>query len=74
MTAAAVVPPAAPGVLAVLGRYRKAIGALLGSLSAWGLASYQDGYSQDEWWALVAVVGTFIGVWAAPNNSEELGT
>lgn len=50
-------------------RYRKSIAALLGALSTWGIASYEGGYSQGEWWALVGVVGTVVAVWGIPNDT-----
>ena len=53
----------------MLVKYRKSIVAAIGTLVAWGLSATTDGHvTIAEWWGLVAVVGTVLGVWGIPND------
>lgn len=59
-----------------MGRYRKTIAALLGTLVTWLTASALDtqgnfdfGHINGiEWLALIAAVGTVLGVYGTPND------
>jgi hypothetical protein len=45
--------------------WKKAIIALLGGVSAWGVTASPDGIQNQEWYGLAGVVATALGVaWA----------
>jgi len=52
-----------------MSRYFKAIAALLGAVSTWGItAAADDAISTVEWFGLVGALGTVIAVYAVPND------
>lgn len=54
-------------------RYLKAIAALIGGVSAWGLTAASDNAIQmAEWFGLVGVLATALAVLAVPNSQEEM--
>lgn len=50
--------------------YAKAIAALFGSVSTWGIAVAPDGINSAEWFGLLGVIGTVMAVYAIPNKTE----
>lgn len=60
-----------------LGRYRKTVAAFLGTVVTWATASCLDAAGNFdlghvngiEWLALVAAMGTVLGVYGTPNDS-----
>lgn len=53
--------------------YAKAIAALFGAISAWGITAIQDGIDGAEWFGLLGVLGTVLLVWATPNAPQDNG-
>lgn len=55
-----------------MSRYIKAIIALLGGVSAWGITAVSDGssISAAELFGLLGVLATSLGVYAFPNQEE----
>lgn len=55
-------------------RYVKAIIALLGGISAWGITAVSDGtsISAAEMFGLLGVFATSLGVYAFPNQEDPL--
>lgn len=49
----------------------KAIAALLGAVSVWGITAMEDSaVTGVEWFGLVAALGTVFAVWAVPNEEQ----
>jgi hypothetical protein len=53
--------------------YTKAIVALLGGIATWGATAVTDGISANEWFGLLAVIATALGVFAFPNTPQGEG-
>lgn len=55
-----------------MSRYAKALVALLGALSTWGITAAEDGaYSQVELWGALLAAVTALGVYAWPNRPPD---
>lgn len=55
-----------------MNQYLKAIAALLGGIAGWGITATTDGViSMTDWFGLVAVFATALGVFAVENAPAE---
>lgn len=55
-------------------RYMKTIAALLGSIATWGVAAGEDGIlTMVEYFGLLGVLATVVGVYAIPNTPPDGG-
>ena len=48
--------------------YAKCLVALLGGLATWGTTAAEGGIQLQEWFGVLAVAATAVGVWATPND------
>lgn len=54
-----------------MSRYIKALAALLGAISTWGVTAAPDGVDSVEWFGLLGVLGTGLLVLGSPPNAES---
>lgn len=54
-----------------MSRYTKFLSALLGGIATWGYTAADGGITTQEWFGLVAVLGTAFAVFQFPNVNPD---
>lgn len=53
--------------------YAKAVAALLGAVSTWGVTAAPDGIAGAEWFGLLGALAAVAAVYAVPNTPAPAG-